>query len=250
MDVINDTNSGNDQALDSRPIPAPMPAQEQRLNPRLLSREQCMQELLVLASKYPKALSTSRLHRGLATSATLLQYEKGVLIDRNRRAILQRDAAKAMRLIGRLRFLSRISTAAAANRLGVTIPQFRRLVHRKSIRPVAGYPNPHYQSGPQAHLWGLEDLDRLACDADVLLARELTVRRRSSSILRTLFSRTAGSGQLVLREALRGDEESFLVWLDWLEDHDCALVLNREALIQDAAAVGMFRRQEGGPASP
>jgi len=65
-----------------------------------------------------------------------------------------------------------VSTAAAAQKLGISDAQFRRIVTARGIEPDDTYANPHYKSGPPANLWSRRTVARLARTKDVVKARE------------------------------------------------------------------------------
>lgn len=65
-----------------------------------------------------------------------------------------------------------LSTAAAAEKLGVSSAQFLRIAKARGATPDKTYKNPHYRSGPPAGLWAPTTLARLARTKDVAAARE------------------------------------------------------------------------------
>jgi hypothetical protein len=54
-----------------------------------------------------------------------------------------------------------VSTAAAAEALGISQSQFRTIVRARGISPDDTYDNPHYKSAPPAALWSRQTLGRL-----------------------------------------------------------------------------------------
>ena len=54
-----------------------------------------------------------------------------------------------------------LSSGAAAELLGLTTAKFRRLVTKLALVPDGTYVNPHYRSGPSAHLWHRDNVERL-----------------------------------------------------------------------------------------
>ncbi len=60
-----------------------------------------------------------------------------------------------------------VSSAAAAEALGITGAQFRRIVTARAIPPDGTYVNPNYRSGPPAHLWSKKTIGRLKRTNDV-----------------------------------------------------------------------------------
>lgn len=53
------------------------------------------------------------------------------------------------------------TTPQAAQLLGITSAQFRRLVNKRGLAPTDTYTNPHYRSGPDCPLWTAKDIGRL-----------------------------------------------------------------------------------------
>jgi hypothetical protein len=62
-----------------------------------------------------------------------------------------------------------MSTAAAAAKLRISIGQFRRVT--SDLPPAGTYTNPHYQSGPPAHLWSRRQVANLARRKTVVACR-------------------------------------------------------------------------------
>jgi hypothetical protein len=63
-----------------------------------------------------------------------------------------------------------MTTAEAAERLGLSAGQFRKLT--AELRPAKTYPNPHYRSGPAAFLWSRRQIANLGRRKAVQAARE------------------------------------------------------------------------------
>lgn len=59
------------------------------------------------------------------------------------------------------------STPEAADSLGITPAQFRRLAKKRQLIPSGYYTNPHYRSGPECPKWSAKDLGRLKRTKDL-----------------------------------------------------------------------------------
>ena len=70
-------------------------------------------------------------------------------------------------------------TNDAADKIGLSVAQFRRIVCKLKIEPVDFYKNPHYRSGPLCPLWSPEQIRKLKRRKIVKDAIERSKKRRS-----------------------------------------------------------------------
>src|SRR5262245_26997280 len=112
-----------------------------------MNREECIQELKEIAKRNPQAPSSRGAKRGITSRKKLNNYESALNQDREAGLITAKDHGRAAKIVDRIRYLSQISTSAAAERLGLTPDQFRRLAQRAKLERVGQYKNPHYKSG-------------------------------------------------------------------------------------------------------
>ena len=70
-------------------------------------------------------------------------------------------------------------TNEAADKIGLSAPQFRRIVGKLIIEPVEFYKNPHYRSGPLCPLWSSEQIRKLKRRKIVKDTIERNITRRS-----------------------------------------------------------------------
>ena len=70
-------------------------------------------------------------------------------------------------------------TNEAADKIGLSAPQFRRIVGKLKIEPVEFYKNPHYRSGPLCPLWSSEQIRKLKRRKIVKDTIERNITRRS-----------------------------------------------------------------------
>ena len=71
-----------------------------------------------------------------------------------------------------------LSTSAAAQLLGLSDAQFRRLAARQGLQPEEWYDNPYYRSAPACPLWPLEPVQALVGGPEVAAARERSRKLR------------------------------------------------------------------------
>jgi hypothetical protein len=54
-----------------------------------------------------------------------------------------------------------ITTPDAAQQLGISVAQFRRIIEKRDMQPAGTYTNPHYRSGPRGLLWSPKQIGNL-----------------------------------------------------------------------------------------
>jgi hypothetical protein len=118
-----------------------------------------------------------------------------------------------------------ISTAAAAEKLGITDAQFRRIAGARGIEADGTYTNPHYRSGPPASLWSSRTLARLARTKDVAEARE-TRGGKAPKDYSALFAK-----RYVDRNASLPDACEALFNLNRYTRHSTCSAANREEIL-------------------
>src|SRR5690242_17997501 len=65
-----------------------------------------------------------------------------------------------------------MGTPRAAELLGITPDQFRRLAKRIGLQAQDWYRNPYYRSGPMCPLWASQAIERLVGSAEVAAVHE------------------------------------------------------------------------------
>src|ERR1700689_4535119 len=79
-----------------------------------------------------------------------------------------------------------ISSFAAANLLGITPVQFRRMAKQKGLIPSGWYKNPNYRTGPQCPLWPEKRIKRLIGTKAVTEIGEKAKKRREVVAAKTI----------------------------------------------------------------
>lgn len=87
-----------------------------------------------------------------------------------------------------------MTTAEAAQRLGLSMGQFRRIT--ADLKPAKTYPNPHWRAGPQAHLWSRRQVGNLGRRKAVVAAqrRKGGTTRRAPTAWAARFEARFGGG--------------------------------------------------------
>lgn len=70
-----------------------------------------------------------------------------------------------------------VSSSRAADMLGVSAAQFRRIAAELGVEPDGYVDNPHAPGGPSVPVWAVGDVERMRGSAEVATAR---ARRRAA----------------------------------------------------------------------
>jgi hypothetical protein len=98
-----------------------------------------------------------------------------------------------------------VSTGRAADLLGISPSQFRRIAAALGLEPEAYVINPHAPGGPPCPVWALADVERAARSAEVAAARARRQWGRAASAAKAFLRGAASTHSSGKRqEPLRG----------------------------------------------
>jgi hypothetical protein len=103
----------------------------------------------------------------------------------------------------RMREENLLGTPKAAELLGISPEQFRRLAKKVGLSPAGWYLNPHYRSGPPCPLWRPEDVERLRLEAGAWLERAAARSAAAKKAADMKRERTMKKAKALIRKHLR-----------------------------------------------